>query len=372
MIHWNSSTTEVCLNPRMPLEMKEFLSGALKQTDRFPGHVWIATSGTSGTPKWVLLSKKAMLCSAQAVNTHLNSQRSDIWLNPLPEFHVGGLGIQARSHVSEATVVKCIFSNNRWDSRQFIEQLKSTRATLTALVPAQVFDLVACNLTAPPHLRAVIVGGGAQSQHLYEKAIALGWKLLPSYGLTECASQVATAPLGSTNFPSLRPLPHVKLDLDQYGHLTIFSESLLTAYVYCERDQIRWHDPKINGWLTTEDHAIFENGEIKAITRGVNFIKIGGESVDVMRLERILEEEVLAAKFSFDTALIAMSDERLGYQIHLVAATPKANLVRELTERFRQRVLPYEAIRKIHHVEAIPRSPLGKVLKEELKNLLLI
>lgn len=370
MIDWNSSDTVVLINPRTPPELKKHLSGALEHQDKFPGHIWIATSGTSGQPKWVLLSKEAVLCSAHAVNHHLQSNQSDIWLHPLPDFHVGGLGIAARSFVSGASMVKCAFTNSRWEARQFVEQLNDSRATLTALVPAQVFDLITNRIQAPPHLRAVIVGGGAQSKTLYKEAVALGWKLLPSYGLTECASQVATAPLGSTDFPALRPLSHVKLALTPDGCLKISSDALLTAYVHCIGNQYHWHDPKVDGWLTTEDHAELDNEGINAVTRGTNFVKIGGESVDLQRLEKILEEEIHKGQFTFDVALIALPDERLGHQIHLAVASSSIDLASKLVENFRQKVLPFEAIRKIHLVDAIPRSPLGKVLKEELRRLL--
>ena len=63
----------------------------------------------------------------------------------------------------------------------------------SSLVPAQVLDLVRAGLRPPPVLRAIVVGGGAISAELYRDARALGWPVLPSYGMTECCSQIATA-----------------------------------------------------------------------------------------------------------------------------------------------------------------------------------
>lgn len=362
MIDWSSPETAALVNPRMPSRAKEGLMQTLQCLDSLKGHILLATSGSSGQFKWVALSKAGILESAKAVNEHLQSDRSDIWLNPLPSFHVGGLGIEARGYLSGAKVFFC--QSSKWDPREFFIQLGSCQATLTALVPAQVFDLLSFNFRAPSCLRAVIVGGGALSEKLYFAAVEAGWKLLPSYGLTECASQVATAQLGSWDFrgyPLLYPLSHVEISLNSAGYLKIRSPALLTGYV----SSYEVKDPKVEGWLTTEDKAVLDGGKIKAVSRDSSFVKIGGESVDLSRLERILEEERLALQLPCDIALVALPEERLGHAIHLISNASSCEL-QDLVERFAQRVMPFEKIRQVHCVREIPRSPLKKVLKDQL------
>ncbi len=369
MIDWLSTQNEILLNPRMPEGSKGELHAALSQLGNLNSHVCFATSGTSGKLKWVALSKSAILASAHAVNTHLNSDQSDIWLNPLPDFHVGGVGIAARGYLSQAKVVDCHFPDSKWSPIHFHKQLQQSKATLTSLVPTQVFDLVSLGLEAPKSLRAIIVGGGAMSEQVYFAAVKLGWKLLPSYGLTECASGVATAEYGSWNLspiPFLMPLDHVKLDLDENGYLKIKSNSLLTAYIEKGDEGYVLRDPKKSGWLTTEDKALFEGLKIISVSRGEHFVKIGGESVDLLRLEKILEEEKLALQFKDDMALTALKDVRLGYRIHLAVASPIGDPVQNLVDSFHKRVHPFERVSFIHSVNKIPRSPLNKVLKTEL------
>ncbi|MEI8124727.1 MAG: AMP-binding protein [Parachlamydiaceae bacterium] len=352
------------INPRMPAEMKNFLMGAWKDPkvikrleEEASKQICLATSGTTGIPKWVVLSEKAILISAKAVNNHLESNSSDVWFHTLPDFHVGGLGIMARSSLSGAAVIKSSFPEGRWDPVHFVEQLAMSGATLTALVPTQVFDLVMKGLQSPLFLRAVIVGGGALSDKLYSDAKILGWKLLPSYGLTECSSQVATACHQSAN---LTPLDHVELALELDGRLKIRSEALLTAYIDCSQDDYRWRDPKVDGWFTTEDYAVLEDGKIKTIRRNVDFVKIGGESVDLNRLRRILEEEALTLRWQTDMTLVALPDDRLGHIICLKSVRSESDIT-QLVDKYQQRVLPFERIRNIDYVESIPRSPLGKV-----------
>jgi O-succinylbenzoic acid--CoA ligase len=364
VVDWSSRDNEVLLNPRLPAAERDHLLRGLNEVEQFDGHVWVATSGSSGCLKWVALSKAGILASAQAVNEHLQSTSHDIWLKVLPVFHVGGLGIWARASLSGAQVVS---SDGKWNPKQFAQYASDARATLTSLVPTQVFDLVSEGIPSSPELRAVIVGGGALNERVYRQALALGWKLLPSYGLTECSSQVATAGLNSWKkgqFPLLNPLNHMQLAIDEQGFLAIKSPALLTGYATSGPDGFRFIDPKIDGWLHTEDIPVLEDAAIKEIRRCEHFVKIGGESVDLLRLEMILEEILM--QLPCDAALVPVPDDRLGHAIHLAVASGSDSDLNILAERFHQRVLPFERIRQIHTVPSIPRSPMKKIQRTKL------
>src|SRR5207244_3174402 len=117
---------------------------------------------------------------------------------------------------------KMFTTSGKWHVFQFHSFLIDSKATLTALVPTQVHDLVANKLRSPKTLRAVIVGGGSLNSELYDEARALGWPVMPSYGMTECASQIATANLKS---PSLNILPHLTIKIVE-NKICIKGESL--------------------------------------------------------------------------------------------------------------------------------------------------
>ena len=180
-MNWTWEDSEVRLNPRHPFYI--FYKNAMQELARtFKGHIWLATSGSSAQShhevKWAALSKEGLLISAAAVNDHLQSTSKDIWINPLPEFHVGGLGIFARAYLSKATVIDYFtLEEGKWNAIKFHGLANECSATLTSLVPAQVYDLIIQKLRAPSQLRAVIVGGGALSENLYYQALEYGWKL---------------------------------------------------------------------------------------------------------------------------------------------------------------------------------------------------
>lgn len=331
MIDWNSPETYFQINPRHP-HIDELIKKL--QDVQLPGHVWVATSGSTGQFKWVALSKEALLQSAQAVNSFLDVTSRDSWIHPLPDFHVGGISIWARSYLSGCKVIP-----QTWDPVQFA----STPGTLASLVPAQVHDLVRLQLSPLPTLRAVIVGGGVLSQALYDLAVQLGWPLLPSYGMTECSSQIATAKRGS---PQLLLLPHVRCQIKDHK-LWVKSPSLLTGYF-----TDHFYDPKEEGWYATSDRALLDQNTIQLLGRVDDLIKIGGELVDLSRLQKIVEE------LSHDSYVRAAKDDRLENIIELVTTNPQFDL-----QTFNQKVLPFEKIRKIQLVSEIPKSPLGKILK---------
>jgi O-succinylbenzoic acid--CoA ligase len=350
MIDLRSDETHLLLNPRMPADERGRLE-KLAAAASLRGHVWIATSGTTGSLKLTALSKDALLASAAAVNSHLGAGPDDSWYCVLPDFHVGGLGIHARASLSGARVIEAA-----WDAHAFAETAARERVVFSALVPAQISDLVRERITAPSSMRAIVVGGGATLPAIFAAGRALGWPLLQSYGMTECCSQVATATYDS---PELHVLSHLEVRAESDGRLAIRGSSLLTGYAMFEEEgRPLFVDPKVDGWLVTEDLGVVEGGILRIAGRRGDFVKIGGESVDLRRLDRILEEIVV--RTGGDAAVLAVSDERLGHVIH-VASTRDG-----IAELFAERVLPFERARVVHRMSVIPRSPLGKLLRKRL------
>ncbi len=370
-ICWENSDSLLLMNPRYSIDEQNRFQRILENASNFPAHIWLSTSGSS-SPKWVGLSKQALLISAEAVNRHLESGSQDCWIHVLPDFHVGGLSIWARAYLSGAKV--CDFKQShagKWQPGEFYRFLQETKGTLTALVPTQLHDLLVLGYRAPSSLRAVIIGGGALLPSLYEKALTLDWPVLPSYGLTECASQVATACLDSwkeTSIPSLHMLSHVQ-GCEKEGRLCIRGTSLLSCYAYLKEMEVQFIDPKVNGWLVTEDRGYIQNGKLKILGRADAMIKVGGESVDLARLETHLQTLRLQLNIKAEVALVAMPDTRLGHRIHLTSSSAHIQELNFLIQQFQQTVLPFERIRKVSLVPQLPRSSLGKIHQQELMNL---
>lgn len=363
MINLNNSISQILFNPRLSSAEKELVEKQL-QPHLLPDHFWVATSGSTGQAKWVALSKKAVLASAEAVNSHLECSAKDVWLLALPSFHVGGLGVWARAHLSGAKVIDW-HGMTKWEPKAFVSALEHFQATLTALVPTQVYDLVKSDLAAPSCLRAVVIGGGKLEETIYLRALELGWKLLPSYGMTECASQIATASLDSwqaKRWPQLKLLDHVVVKSDAQGVLWVKGASLLTGYV----KNGQFVDPKQDGWLCTEDRGQLDGHFVHIAGRLGNCVKIGGEWVDLDILENKFQKTLYELKIENDAAIFACPDARLGHAIHMAIDTQNEQVIQTILDQFHLQVLPFERIRKIHSLDKLPRTPLGKFVWQKL------
>jgi o-succinylbenzoate---CoA ligase len=350
VIDWQSDEPHILLNPRMPDADRRRLE-TLAAEHPLAGHVWLASSGTTGSLRLVALSKRALLISAGAVNRHLGATASDVWICVLPAFHVGGLGIYARAFLAGARVVPAA-----WEPREFVRQCRAEGVTLASLVPAQLIDLLDGHFDPPPSLRAIVIGGGALTETTYRNACESGWPVLPSYGSTECCSQVATAQPGS---PDLVLLDHFEARTDAEGRLAFRGEALLTGYATTGEG---FTDPKVDGWFASDDIGTIEERILRIEGRRGDFVKIGGESVDLARLDRIL-----AGTGARDAALVAVPDPRLGNIIELAIASGDAEAI---VAKFNEQVLPFERIRGVRQVEAIPRTALGKVIRSRLAELI--
>lgn len=336
------------LNPRMPAEWREKILAA--DFPDLPEHFWLATSGTRGSLKIVALSRSALEASARAVNARLGATSDDVWINPLPLFHVGGLGILVRAAVSGARWE--LFET--WDPSAFAEQ--ASGATLTSLVPAQVHDLVRADVPAPRSLRAAVVGGGALGEDLRVAAARLGWPLLPSYGLTEACSQVATAAPGSAASAWLPLLPHIEARRSADSVLELRGPSSLSGWmIFGAEGAARWEDPKFEGWLRTSDRAELRGRLVRVLGRVDDLVKIRGELVDLGTLERSLQERVPSGA----VCLRARDDARNGFVLDVLAENPRA----ADESRAALDVFPPYARPVAVEVRTFARTPLGKIIR---------
>lgn len=325
------------------------------------GHVLVRTSGTEGKAKWVALSKRAFLLSAEAVNAHLESRAQDRWLIALPTHHVGGFSIYARAYLSGASVHH---HEGKWEAARFAELCQSERITLTSLVPTQVFDLVQQLIRAPKSLRAVVVGGGGLSKEIGQQARALGWPVLQSYGMTETASQVATEPLhhlqAEFDPDELEVLPLWNLQTDAEGVLNISGTALASGYVI---DQV-WQ-PIEQPMRTRDRVSLRTEGPrqfLHFLEREYQVLKILGELVSLPPLQARLDALALKHGIMARCVILPMPDARRGHSLILAHEGGAEPLLTD----FNAQVQPFERLERAIKVARIPLTDLGKVQLAEL------
>ena len=343
-------------NPRAPVT-------PAPPPDAIPhNHLAFPTSGSSAsTPSIVCLSRHAFLANAAAVNAWLLASPDDLWLCPLPTFHVGGMSIHARAFLSKSPVVPM---PARWNPIDFTALVSDTSATLSSLVPAQLHDLTSAGCRAPSSLRAVLLGGGALPPSLAAAAANLGWPILATYGMTEASSQIATANPGA--HPCLLELlPCWDARIAPDGRLAIRGTPLLSGFLLPSPDG-SWQlvsplDPE--GWFLTNDRADLHGRSLTFSGRADRTVKILGELVNLDAVESAL---ALAGMPPAAGAVIASPHPRRGASLILFTEASDAD-ARAWTTAANAALPPFAAILEIRANFLLPRSPLGKIRRALLR-----
>jgi o-succinylbenzoate---CoA ligase len=340
-----------------------FSASPVPNLPELAGHVLFQTSGSTAAPKWVALSKQALLISAAAVNDHLRVSADACWGLALPLQHVGGFGVAARAYQAGCRLEK---SDVRWHPAVFRDWLAARQVSHTSLVPTQVHDLVKAGLHAPACLVAAVVGGGRLDELTGQAARDLGWPLLASYGMTEASSQIATQALAALEFPyqaaPIPLLPHWAAEVTADGLLAISGAALFSGYLAAGI-----FTPRTSEWFITSDQVALLDGAITPLGRSDTQVKILGELVDPAVIEHELETLSQGHLAVGSFAVIALPDERAGHiLVPIFESSVDPAVIASVLASYQATAAGFRRLQPPQTVASFPRSPLGKLRRAEL------
>jgi O-succinylbenzoic acid--CoA ligase len=313
-------------------------------------HFILFSSGTSGIAKGYALSQEALLANAQAVNAHLGLTSADVWALSLPVYHVGGLSVLARARLLSNKVVDA----RGWRPLEWRSLIEA--ATVTTLVPAQLYDLVRLGVRPPDKLRYAIIGGDFLAPELAHRARALGWPILRTYGMSEVSSQLACSHLGSDE---LEVLPVHEVRVDEGQRLHVRSPALFTLQFVCQ-EEVKVTSAKdlcsADGFYPTQDRAQLKGNFLTPLGRIDDQIKVAGHLVDLLGLKARLANLALELGIFGEVELCAESDERKSKRLVLLYRTP----AREHLPKLAETLLP-ASLDECRLVEHFEKTELGKL-----------
>jgi len=358
-----------------------------------PGHVItvLLTSGSTAAAKPVPLTVANHVASAAAVGERLQQTADDRWLLCLPLQHIGGLAIVVRSVLRGSS----LHLLQGFDATQVRQLLAADPAiTLASMVPTMLQRLLT---DAPARvlsgLRALLIGGAPASAELLQRAQAALLPVLPTYGMTESCSQLATlAPEHSAkvNFMSAqglagKPLPGVALSMidaqwhslpsGQFGRILARGEMISRACIGAQSIPERW---QTDGWLLTDDYGQLDaDGTLYISHRHSDVIICGGENI----LPAEVEQELLQTGLLSDVAVIGFADAEWGQivaalvvpqdpQMVWSSAAAAQQLTSDLEQRLRQRLDPIKIPRRWCVLAALPRGETGKLKRPDCQRLM--
>ena len=284
----------------------------------------VATSGSSGTPKFVVHGHEGLAAAARASNARLGTGPHDEWLVCIPVCHVGGFSIVVRALAAGSR----LHLHDRFIPER-VEDAARSGATCTSLVAAALRRIDASLF------RAILLGGGPAPSDRPRHVVA-------TYGLTET--------LGGVVYDGV-PLDGTEIDVRD-GGIWLRTPSLMRRYlgdVPDPRDE--------DGWFPTGDLGSVVDGRLIVDGRSDDLIKTGGEKVWPVRVEEAISRRPDVA----DVVVRGVADPEWGQRVVAwVVPLGDPPTLDDLRATVKESLPPHCAPREARMLAAIPRTALGK------------
>ncbi|MCZ2099123.1 MAG: o-succinylbenzoate--CoA ligase, partial [Anaerolineae bacterium] len=329
----------------------------------------VFTSGTTGKPKGAQITFGNLYHSALASAERLGASPDDRWLCPLPFYHVGGLSIIFRSAIYGSSIV--LPESTSTDG--IIRALHNSQATIVSLVPTQLYRMLEAGFEPPPSLRLILLGGAAATPELMQRCLDGDLPISLTYGLTEAASQVATATPeqvrakpGSVGKPLSGTTVRIVDDegYDQppgvYGEIVVSGATVMKGYL---------GQPETNGTFRTGDIGYLDaDGDLWIVQRRSDLIVSGGENIYPAEVEAVLRQHPVVE----DACVVGVPDAEWGQRVTAMVVLREGAALSEadLIAYSRERLAGYKQPRRVVFASALPQTASGKVQRSEVQKLL--
>ena len=299
--------------------------------------VVLHTSGSTGVPKEILLSKTAMRNSARITNRFFGMDESKTALLCLPASHIAGKMMLVRAIEGKFNLITTKPAANPFT------RLRS-QIDFVAITPYQLQNSIMSMGKTP--IKNCIVGGGSVGLHLEKVAQKIPVALYETYGMTETASHIALRRInGETKSEDFTTLDGVTIRQDSRGCL------LITAPHLSDTE-----------FVTNDIVKLTSDNSFRWIGRADTIINSGGIKVSPEAIEKKLETLIDSSFF-----ITSIPDKALGYKVVLIIESNpySAEKEAELKKNFRYNLQKYEIPKELFYMPQFVYSVSNKILRKE-------
>lgn len=359
-------------------------SGSLPSVRANAAALLMYTSGTTGTPKGVLLTHSNLLHAARSIASWHSLTQADTVLSSLPIYHINGQVISTITpFVSGGSIVAPhSFSVSSWWNLAI--QYQCTWINMVPTIIAYLINAAKSggSLPSQEQLKSIRFGRSASAplppEHHREFEGLFGITVIEGMGMTESASMVFCNPhderrrYGSPGLPcgvdaKIVDADGMLLDSNVVGEICLRGNNVLNAYYKAEAEMAKAFDSE--GWLRTGDLGLRDDDGFYFITGRLKELIIkGGENI----APREIDEAVLKHPAVLDAAAVGIPDANYGQEIMVCVVLKPGAICSEAEMRnfCIQELGKFRTPKLILFMEDLPRGPSGKVQRLKLLDLL--
>jgi acyl-CoA synthetase (AMP-forming)/AMP-acid ligase II len=334
------------------------------------------SSGTTGFPKGVMLSHYNLVSNVRQTQSVGMSSAYSVLLDFLPFYHIYGMIVlMACGFAAGATQVVM----SRFDPTQCLELVQKHRVTNLFAVPPALLALAhfpGTDKFDTSSLKMIMSGAAPLPPEVAQaSARALRTVVLQGYGMTETSPVTNVNPMNrikdATVGPPIADTIEKVVSLDDGRELGVGEVGELLTYGpqvmqgYWQNEEATAETLPGGGWIRTGDIVqADEEGYVTILDRKKEMIKYKGYQIAPAELEALLMEHPAV----MDSAVIPKRDAESGEvpKAFILLRQGQEASIEELMRFVEERVAPYKKVREIEFVEAIPKTPSGKILRREL------